>query len=96
VQQQEVSTSDTQIFNASPSLVSQLVFSVSVIACSLSVAIAALMFRLLPAIKSLREAATEIALLARVLREETPDTLAALRLSGVEISDCVEEIGELR
>jgi hypothetical protein len=51
VQQQEVSTSDTQIFNASPSLVSQLVFSVSVIACSLSVAIAALMFRLLPAIK---------------------------------------------
>jgi hypothetical protein len=46
--------------------------------------------------QSLREAATEIALLARVLREETPDTLAALRLSGVEISDCVEEIGELR
>ena len=44
----------------------------------------------------MREAAVEIALLARVLREETPDTLAALRLSGVEISDCVEEIGELR
>ena len=33
--------------------------------------------------------------MARLLREETPDTLAALRLSGVEISDCVEEIGEL-
>ena len=51
VQQQDASPSDTQIFSASPSLVSQLVFSVSVIACSLSVAIAALLFRLLPAIK---------------------------------------------
>merc|ERR1719181_818931 len=32
-----------------------------------------------------------MALLARVLREETPDTMAALRLSGVEISDCVKD-----
>jgi len=46
-------------------------------------------------LQSLKQAAEEIALLARVLREETPDTLAAVRLSGVEISDCVEEIGEL-
>lgn len=44
----------------------------------------------------MKQAAIEIALLARCLREEAPDTLAALRLSGVEISDCVEEIGELR
>ena len=43
----------------------------------------------------MKEAAQEIAFLARVLREETPDTLAAVRLSGVEISDCVEESGEL-
>ena len=42
----------------------------------------------------MKEAAQEIAFLARVLREETPDTLAAVRLSGVEISD-MEEIGEL-
>ena len=76
-------------------LVSQLVFSVSVIACSLSVATAALIFSFIPAVKSLKQAAEEMALLARVLREETPDTMAALRLSGVEISDCVEEIGEL-
>merc|ERR1712072_566237 len=43
----------------------------------------------------MKQAAEEIAFLARTLREETPDTLATLRLSGVEISDCVEEIGEL-
>ena len=44
----------------------------------------------------MKQAAEEIAFLARTLLEEMPDTLATLRLSGVEISDCVEEIGELR
>jgi len=93
--EQSGSVSPRAALGANTSLVSQLVFSVSIIACSLSVAIAALLFTFIPAIKSFKRAADEIALLARLLREETPDTLATLRLSGVEVADCVEEIGEL-
>ena len=152
VQQQEsVSTSQSppSALSSNSSMVSQLVFSLSVVACALSVAMAGLLITFIPAIKvgrkqlnreslvwvvgycspsfflasknrfffsspfqiqfgnslintfgtslqSMKQAAEEIAFLARTLREEMPDTLATLRLSGVEISDCVEEIGELR
>jgi len=98
VQQQEsVSTSQSppSALSSNSSMVSQLVFSLSVVACALSVAMAGLLITFIPAIKSMKQAAEEIAFLARTLREEMPDTLATLRLSGVEISDCVEEIGEL-
>jgi hypothetical protein len=40
-------------------------------------------------------AADEIANLAASIREEVPDTLAAVRLSGMELTDCLEEVGEL-
>ena len=33
--------------------------------------------------------------LLHVLREEIPDTAAAVRLSGLEIADAVEEVGAL-
>ena len=51
VQQQIASPSVFESVKANPSLVSQLVLAVSLIACSLSVAIAALMCSLIPAIK---------------------------------------------
>jgi hypothetical protein len=40
-------------------------------------------------------AADEIAGLAAAIREEVPDTLAAVRLSGLELTDCLEEVDEL-
>ena len=37
----------------------------------------------------------EVALLAEALKEEIPDTLAAVRVSGLELTDALEEVGEL-
>ena len=47
------------------------------------------------ALRALKGAANEIADLAATIREEVPDTLAAVRLSGLELTDCLEEVGEL-
>ena len=43
----------------------------------------------------MRGAADEIANLAASIREEVPDTFAAVRVSGMELTDCLEEVGEL-
>ena len=37
----------------------------------------------------------EVAYLAASVREEVPDTLAAVRVSGLELTDVMEEVGEL-
>lgn len=76
-------------------LTHQLALCASWAACALSAAVFAAIIAAVPVLRAFREAAIEVALLARTLREETPDTLAAVRLSGVEVADCVEEIGEL-
>ena len=38
-------------------------------------------------------ALNEVALLAEALKEEIPDTLAAVRVSGLELTDALEEVG---
>ena len=48
-----------------------------------------------PVLQAVKGAADEIAGLAAAIREEVPDTLAAVRLSGLELTDCLEEVGEL-
>lgn len=47
-------------------------------------------------IQAMGRAATSFAKLADTAREELPTTLAAIRLSGMEISDLTLELSELR
>lgn len=65
------------------------------VACSLSGALAACLLAAIPALLALKRAADELAALAATLREEVPDTAAAVRLSGLELSDAIEEVGGL-
>jgi hypothetical protein len=62
---------------------------------ALSGALAACLLAAIPTLLSLRRMADELALLAATVREEVPDTAAAVRLSGLELSDAFEEVGVL-
>ena len=66
-----------------------------VVACVVGSAVAAFLLALIPVLQAVKGAADEIAGLAAAIREEVPDTLAAVRLSGLELTDCLEEVGEL-
>lgn len=46
-------------------------------------------------IKAFKRAADSLAKLMDVMREELPDTMAAVRLSGMEISDLTMELSDL-
>ena len=66
-----------------------------VVACVVGSAVAAFLLALIPVLQAVKGAADEIAGLAAAIREEVPDTLAAVRLSGLELTDCLEEVSEL-
>ena len=66
-----------------------------IVACVVGSAVAAFLLALIPVLQAVKGAADEIAGLAAAIREEVPDTLAAVRLSGLELTDCLEEVGEL-
>jgi hypothetical protein len=70
-------------------------FALAFVACSLSGALAACLLAAIPTLLALKSAAEELAALAATLREEVPDTAAAVRLSGLELSDAIEEVGGL-
>ena len=53
------------------------------------------MLAAIPALLSLKRATDELSLLAATIRDEVPDTAAAVRLSGLELSDAFEEVGGL-
>ena len=72
-----------------------LTFAAGVVACVLGSALSAFLLAFIPTLRALKGAANEIADLAATIREEVPDTLAAVRLSGLELTDCLEEVGEL-
>jgi hypothetical protein len=65
------------------------------VACALSGALAACLLAAVPTLCALRNAADELAALAAAVRAEVPDTAAAVRLSGLELSDAIEEVGGL-
>lgn len=46
-------------------------------------------------LKAARRAALRMEILCAILEEEMPDTMKAMRLSGLELSDCVEEFTAL-
>lgn len=49
-----------------------------------------------PALQALRRSAHAMEALLLTVRAEVPDTAATLRLSGMELADCIQEVGALR
>ncbi|KAL8171815.1 hypothetical protein V2J09_023619 [Rumex salicifolius] len=70
-------------------------FLLTVIACTTSVAFTGLVIAAVPTLFALKRAAISLAKLADVAREELPSTMAAVRLSSMEISDLTLELGDL-
>lgn len=46
--------------------------------------------------QALRRSAHAMETLLLTLQAEVPDTAATLRLSGLELADCIQEVGALR
>ena len=71
------------------------VYAMCGVGCLLGSALSAALLSLIPTLRSARRAMDEVAYLAASVREEVPDTLAAVRVSGLELTDVMEEVGEL-
>lgn len=77
------------------SLTDQHLFLLSVIACMTGGAVTALFVAAIPTLLAFKRAAESLERLLEVTREELPGTMAAVRLSGMEISDLTMELSEL-
>ncbi|XP_011034438.1 PREDICTED: uncharacterized protein LOC105132565 [Populus euphratica] len=77
------------------SLSDQAFFLLSFIACTTSIAFTSLVVAAVPTLYAMGKAATSLSKLADTAREELPSTMAAIRLSGMEISDLTLELSDL-
>lgn len=77
------------------SLSDQAFFLLAFIACTTSVAFTSLVIAAVPTLYAMGRAATSLSKLADTAREELPSTMAAIRLSGMEISDLTLELSDL-
>ncbi|CAI5949378.1 unnamed protein product [Closterium sp. NIES-65] len=66
------------------------------VACSITAALSVMLVAAVPALLAIRKAALALERLAEVAREEVPGTMAAVRLSGMEMSDLSMELSDLR
>lgn len=73
----------------------QAFFLLAFIACTTSVAFMSLVTAAVPTLFAMRRAAISLSKLADTAREELPSTMAAIRLSGMEISDLTLELSDL-
>ncbi|KAL5753741.1 hypothetical protein ACOSP7_021961 [Xanthoceras sorbifolium] len=71
------------------------VLMLNVIACAAAVSVTWLFFSAIPTLLAFKRAAESLEKLMDVTREELPDTMAAVRLSGMEISDLTMELSDL-
>ncbi|CAI7745716.1 unnamed protein product, partial [Closterium sp. NIES-54] len=71
------------------------VLTLGFVACSISAALSGIIFAAIPALLAVRRAAQAVERLAATAREELPGTMAAVRLSGMEISDLTMELSDL-
>ncbi|CAL9001267.1 unnamed protein product [Prunus brigantina] len=67
----------------------------NVVACAAAVSATWLFCSAIPALLAFKRAAQSLEKLMDVMREELPDTMAAVRLSGMEISDLTMELSDL-
>ncbi|XVF06506.1 hypothetical protein REPUB_Repub06bG0054100 [Reevesia pubescens] len=77
------------------SLSVQAFYLLAFIACTTSVAFTSLVIAAVPTLHAMRRAAVSLSKLADTAREELPSTMAAIRLSGMEISDLTLELSDL-
>ncbi|XP_062162762.1 uncharacterized protein LOC133869712 isoform X1 [Alnus glutinosa] len=77
------------------SLSDQAFFLLAFIACTTSVAFTSLVIAAVPTLFAMGRAAISLSKLADTAREELPSTMAAIRLSGMEISDLTLELSDL-
>ncbi|KAL5556472.1 hypothetical protein UlMin_038708 [Ulmus minor] len=71
------------------------VVALNVVACVAAVSATWLFCSAIPALLAFKRAAESLEKLMDVMREELPDTMAAVRLSGMEISDLTMELSDL-
>ncbi|CAA7395858.1 unnamed protein product [Spirodela intermedia] len=71
------------------------VLVLNILACAAGIASSWLLFSAIPTLLAFKRAAESIEKLLDATREELPDTMAAVRLSGMEISDLTMELSEL-
>ncbi|KAL4452497.1 hypothetical protein ABPG75_008159 [Micractinium tetrahymenae] len=64
-------------------------------ACILGVALSVFLLASIPTILALRRSAIAAESLLLSVAAEVPDTAATLRLSGMELADCIQEMGAL-
>ncbi|XP_009342819.1 uncharacterized protein LOC103934791 isoform X1 [Pyrus x bretschneideri] len=67
----------------------------NVVACAVAVSATCLFFSAIPTLLAFKRAAQSLEKLMDVMREELPDTMAAVRLSGMEISDLTMELSDI-
>nr|ACK44526.1 AT5G09995-like protein [Arabidopsis arenosa] len=67
----------------------------NVVACITAISASWLFFAAIPTLLAFKKAAESLEKLLDVTREELPDTMAAVRLSGMEISDLTMELSDL-
>ncbi|KAL4574675.1 hypothetical protein LXL04_021511 [Taraxacum kok-saghyz] len=82
-------------FPARLSLSDQAFFLLTFIACTTSAAFTGFIMAAVPTLYAMSRAAISFAKLADTAREELPSTMAAIRLSGMEISDLTLELSDL-
>lgn len=71
------------------------ILSLCFVACAITAAFSVVLMAAVPALLALRRAALAMEQLAITAREELPGTMAAVRLSGMEISDLTMELSDL-
>ncbi|XP_038718803.1 uncharacterized protein LOC120011766 isoform X2 [Tripterygium wilfordii] len=71
------------------------ILALNVIACAAAVSATWLFLSAIPALLAFKSAAESLEKLMDATREELPDTMAAIRLSGMEISDLTMELSDL-
>uniref|UniRef100_A0A1J3GAS1 Transmembrane protein n=1 Tax=Noccaea caerulescens TaxID=107243 RepID=A0A1J3GAS1_NOCCA len=67
----------------------------NVVACVTAISASWLFLAAIPTLLAFKKAAESVEKLLDVTREELPDTMAAIRLSGMEISDLTMELSDL-
>ncbi|XP_006848449.2 uncharacterized protein LOC18438197 isoform X1 [Amborella trichopoda] len=73
----------------------QAFFLLTFIACTTSIAFTSFVIAAIPTLYAMGRAAMSLSKLADTAREELPSTMAAIRLSGMEISDLTLELSDL-
>ncbi|MFS7936620.1 hypothetical protein Hanom_Chr05g00417741 [Helianthus anomalus] len=77
------------------SLSDQAFFLLTFIACTATASFVGFVMAAVPALYAMSRTAIAVAKLADTAREELPSTMAAIRLSGMEISDLTLELSDL-